>query len=182
MSQVRCIKKMTQRDIDKDFSWASPIIERHLAEREGKFEKEPEISKLHMVYRVKTLKERPYWEKEMCVKYGLDEKVQYLPYRCTCSMLPVFSGVRVAYLFFLLLCAYDFSYFVFFVMYVCFPWIAFFFLITAITLVPLITLSLTCTCSINVTSVRNYHESTFIHGYQFSWFREKLSVHRFSNL
>ena len=35
-------------------------------------------------------------------------------------MLPVFSGVRVAHLP-LLLCMYDFSCFMFFVVYVCFP-------------------------------------------------------------
>ena len=40
------------------------------------------------------------------------------------SMLPVFSGVRVAH-FLLLLCMYDFSYFMFFVVYVCFPCLAF---------------------------------------------------------
>ena len=35
-------------------------------------------------------------------------------------MLPVLSGVRVAHLL-LLLCMYDFSYFTFLVVYVCFP-------------------------------------------------------------
>ena len=48
----------------------------------------------------------------------------HLPYRCTWAMLQVFSGVRVAHLL-LLLCMYDFSYFMFFVVYVCFPCLVF---------------------------------------------------------
>ena len=43
-----------------------------------------------------------------------------LPYRCTWCMLSVFTGVLVAHLL-MLLCIYDFSYFMFFVVYVCFP-------------------------------------------------------------
>ena len=39
-------------------------------------------------------------------------------------MLPVFSGVRVAHLL-LLLCMYDFNYFMFFVVCVCFPCLVF---------------------------------------------------------
>ena len=42
-----------------------------------------------------------------------------LPYRCTWSMLSVFGGVWVAPLL-LLLCMYDFSYLIFFIVYVCF--------------------------------------------------------------
>ena len=47
-----------------------------------------------------------------------------LPYRCTWSMLLVFSGVPVAHLL-LLLCLYYFSYFMFFVVFVCFPCLVF---------------------------------------------------------
>ena len=47
-----------------------------------------------------------------------------LPYQCIWSMLPGFSGVRVAHLL-SLLCMYDFSYFMFFVRYVCFPYLVF---------------------------------------------------------
>ena len=48
-----------------------------------------------------------------------------LPYRCTWFMLPVFSGIRVVHLL-LLLCIYDFSSLMFFVVYVFFQCLAFF--------------------------------------------------------
>ena len=47
-----------------------------------------------------------------------------LPYRCTWCMLPAFSEVRVAHLL-LLLCMNNFSYFMFVVVYVCFPCLVF---------------------------------------------------------
>jgi hypothetical protein len=57
-------------------AWAGPIIEKHLAEKEGKQQPEiKEIPKLFMVSRVRTLKGRPYWEKDVCEKYGLHNKV-----------------------------------------------------------------------------------------------------------
>ena len=43
-----------------------------------------------------------------------------LPYRCTRSMLPVSSGVQVAYLLLLFRMCY-LGYFMFFVVYICFP-------------------------------------------------------------
>ena len=69
---------------------------------------------------------------------------RHLPYQCTWSMLPVFSGVRVAHLL-LLLCMYYFSYFMSFVVYVFHVWSLFLdciLLITTRTLVPLTTLTL----------------------------------------
>ena len=82
--------------------------------------------------------------------------IHLIPYRCTWSMIPVFSRVRIAHVL-LLLCMYDFIYYMFFVVYVCFPCLVFvpgihsfdyrytigsldYSLITAILLVPLITL------------------------------------------
>ncbi|XP_071127776.1 large ribosomal subunit protein uL30m-like [Mytilus edulis] len=73
-SQIRHVKIQKQSVIDEDFSWATPIVERHMG-REERVKKEQEVSKLHMVQRMKDLSGRPYWEKEICEKYGLDTKL-----------------------------------------------------------------------------------------------------------
>ena len=62
--------------------WTEPLLEynRQKAEAEanGTGNKEPHM--LHMVTRVKPLSGRPWWEKEIIAKLGLDGKVSGLIY------------------------------------------------------------------------------------------------------
>lgn len=56
----------------EDMSWAAPIFDK--LEQKQTEEIQPP-SPLHMVCRVKPLKGRPYWEKEIMQKFGLDGPV-----------------------------------------------------------------------------------------------------------
>ncbi|CAD5119376.1 DgyrCDS7990 [Dimorphilus gyrociliatus] len=54
-------------------AWAKPLIE-FKKERELSKENQEEPAKLHVVYRVKPLRHRPWWEKRIIEKFNLKEK------------------------------------------------------------------------------------------------------------
>ena len=56
----------------RDQSWAAPILK--YSERLAS-QPEPEPSMLHMVYRIKDYRNRPYWEKDMLQELDLYDKV-----------------------------------------------------------------------------------------------------------
>ena len=60
---------------EASLKWAKPLIEQSLAPpQEGSVEKkEPHM--LHVVYRIKTVRGRPWWEKELIEKLQLDGPV-----------------------------------------------------------------------------------------------------------
>lgn len=60
-----------------DIKWAGPIIEWN--EKKEKLEQE-ESSPLHLVKKVKTVKGRPYWEKNIMKDIGLGKKVEVCTY------------------------------------------------------------------------------------------------------
>ena len=55
--------------------WAKPILEYQEQKQSRKEVGEPHM--IHIVSRVKTMKGRPWWEKDVCKEFGLDEKVLY---------------------------------------------------------------------------------------------------------
>ena len=56
----------------KDTSWAAPILK--YAEQKARTP-DPEPTMLHMVYRIKEMTGRPYWDKDMLKELGLYDKV-----------------------------------------------------------------------------------------------------------
>lgn len=64
-------KKIKLAKEKADMTWLEPLQE-YKAEKAQEPPKEPH--KLHVVWRVKSTSGRPWWEKEIIKKYGLDEK------------------------------------------------------------------------------------------------------------
>lgn len=72
----RILKQMRSSE---NLEWATPILETKIPSESETVEKEPHM--LHLVYLVKKTSGRPWWEKDLVEKLGLEGKVSMLT-RC----------------------------------------------------------------------------------------------------
>jgi len=64
-----------KKPIDDTAEWGKPLIEHYKKKLAGEQENTREPHMLHVVYRVKPLSGRPWWEKRIMTQLGLDGKV-----------------------------------------------------------------------------------------------------------